>query len=213
MTMNASRLTSWLQRVPASATRLELYYDSIAGQHTLASFTRTEVESTHASAQADGLLELAQDHCESVQARCSFRVVWCEESGRVIATKPLRCEPELDDLETHLAGSGRAPKEDPSHVGIIAQMMRHIENRERLLNLAMGTNIKTLHDQLRDARAEADQLRGQLRIERQRTVEAQEGNEPDPESEARQEAMHKVAEAVVTHLVPLAAARLREGLQ
>lgn len=207
--MSPSRLAAWLSRVPASAARLELRYDSLGGPIALAGYARTDVDGT----AAEVLLETAQDHCETVRLRCSFQIVWLDAEGRALATKPVRCEPEDSLAEPRLAGAGDAPKETATMDGLVGQLMRHVENRERMLNLALGTNLKMMHDQLRDARAEADSLRAELRVARQRAKEVEAGETTDAETEARSEAIAKVADAVVTHLVPLAAARLREGLQ
>jgi hypothetical protein len=203
-----------MQRVPPDAVRLELRHESISGVQVIASWQRAELE--HASTSADLILAVAQDHCEDQERRTRCECVWIgEKPERVLATKGVRCEPSEKYDEPTPVGSGSAPKEDPTIGGLTAQLMRHVENRERLLNIALSTNLKTLTDQLRDARTEADSLRGELRQERQRSREREqlaEDEDSNSESIARAEAMAKVADAVVTHLVPLAAARLREGM-
>jgi hypothetical protein len=199
-------------RAPAAAVRLELRWESLSGTQTLVACTRDEISTQ----TADQFIEVAQDHCDSVSARVSFTVVWLDASERVIGSKPMRCQPseeDEDDLEPALAGAGRPPKEEANAAGIVAQLMRHVENRERMLNIAIGTNLKLMHDQVREARASEDALRIELRLMRIRIKEAENDNAQDAESEARGEAIAKVADAIVTHVIPIAAAKMREGLQ
>jgi hypothetical protein len=212
--VNPSRLQAWIVRSPASAVRLELRWDSLSATQTLCACSREEISPN----TADQFLEVAQDHCDSVCARVSFAVVWLDAAERVIGTKPLRCHPseeEDDDLEPALAGAGRAPKEEATNAGIVAQLMRHVENRERMLNIAIGTNLKLMHDQVREARAAEDALRIELRLVRMKVREAENdnANAVDVESEARAEAITKVADALVQQVIPIAAAHLRGGLQ
>jgi hypothetical protein len=210
----------WLFKVPASATRLELRHEGVGGITALLSLNREELG--HVNNPGELVLEAAQDHCDSVRARVSFQVVWMDESAHVLGTKAVRCSPQPlddddDDFEPIRAGAGSQPRESASVDGIVSQLMRHVENRERMLNIALGTNLRTMHDQLREARAEADQLRGELRNERTRARELEQlqagGDVDDVESVARAEAYSKVTDAIVSHLVPLAAARLRGSLQ
>lgn len=215
MSTSPARLAQWLQRVPPAADRLELRYDAISGPQVLTTFLRAELENLATGQLAESLIESAQDQAEASRARISLSVVWLDAAGRVLATKPLREEPANDNGElAPLKGAGEPPKEPASTDGIVAQLMRHVENRERMLNLALGTNLKLMHDQLREARNEADQLRVELRLARQRVKEVEDGGGGETiEGEARAEAVMKVTDAVVHELVPLLAARLREGMQ
>jgi hypothetical protein len=218
--VSPSRLLAWLARVPPTAARLELRHEGLNGVVTLAAMERAEAAGV--GNVADTLIDVAQDFTDSAEARCRFSVVWLDSSERVIATKPIRCAPTDDDdddddgVSQQIAGAGRPPKEEATSAGIVAQLMRHVENRERLLNIALGTNLKLMHDQLREARAAEDQLRAELKAARARVRDVEEaaGTEvSDAETEARAAAYVKVSDALVQHLIPLAAARLREGLQ
>jgi hypothetical protein len=214
--VNAGRLAAWLQRVPKSAARLELHHESIAGPVSLAGYSRQDVADT--PAPADEVLEVAQEHCDAMRARTKFTIVWLDDEGRTCASQPIRCTPDNDngddEFESKLAGAGDAPKESATMDGIVAQLMRHVENRERMLNIALGTNLKLMHDQLKEARQEADSLRLELRVIRERVKESEEADTEDSaESAARAVAYHKVTDAIVTQLVPIVATRLREGMQ
>jgi hypothetical protein len=221
MTVSTSRLNNWLFRVPASAARIELRYESLSGTVALCGYARAELDDINNL--ADVLIEAAQDHANAVRARVSFVVLWLDAQGQTITSKPLRCSPEADeddDIEPQLAGAGKPPKENATAEGLVAQLMRHVENRERMLNIALGTNLKLMHDQLREARQEADALRVDLRQTRNRMVEieraAAAGGEEDTddcESLARAEAVTKVTDAIVAQLIPLVGTKLREGLQ
>jgi regulator of replication initiation timing len=196
--------------VPPPAVRLELRHEAVSGIQTLASWQRSELDTRMG---ADVILLAAQDHCEDQERRTRYECVWLDANDHVIATKAIRCEPEEGEQNERMAGAGDPPKEDATMGGIVGQLMRHVENRERMLNIALSTNLKTLVDQLRDARGEADALRTENRLLRARVQEAELDESDDIESVARADAMAKVADAVVTHIVPLAAARLREGMQ
>lgn len=213
--MASGRLASWLAHVPAQAARLELRLPTISGAQCLAGYMRAELE--RAQDAADAICEVAQDQCDAIGARTSMSVVWLDGEGRTIGTKSIRCEPENDnddDIAQKLAGAGYPPKEPATQDGLVAQLMRHVENRERMLNIALGTNLQLMHSQLREARTEADQLRAELRRERlKRSKETEEESADTVESLARAEAVTKMTDAVITHIVPLAAARLREGMQ
>lgn len=222
--ISASRLNAWLFRVPARAVGLELRSDGISGVVALCTFTREEC--AQVGNLGEVITEACQDHANAANTRVSLSVVWVDPQGTTLASKPIRAQPrpddeddddDQDDLRPALAGAGRAPREEANAQGIVAQLMRHVENRERMLNIALSTNLSTMHNQLREARAEADQLRNELRNERARSRELERvsGDEQvsDAESEARIAAIEKVSDAVVQHIVPLLGARIRAGMQ
>lgn len=213
--MSPSRLMAWLSRMPASAVRLELRYENLSGPQTLAGWDRSELDQRDS---AEIILQCAQDHAEDMHARCRFEVVWLDDKGRVLGTKGLQVEPseEEDDGVKDSWAAGDTPKEERTINGIVGQLMRHVENRERMLNIALGTNLKLMADNSRDDRREAATLREENRLLRQLLKEREAENDNAGElleSEARAEALQKMASAVAEHIVPLVATRLREGMQ
>ena len=210
--MQRGRLAAWLMRAPDDACVLELRYENLNGVQTVSTWKRSELSNADA---ADQVLGAAEDHTEGLRTACRFEVCWLNEAGKVLRTQGMRCEP-TEEAPEPMVGAGDPPPEDRNAAGIVAQLMRHVENRERMLNIAIGTNLQMMVAQVKEARSEAAQLRDENRQLRQLLKEREDDDESAAEmveAQARADAVDKVAEAVVTHIVPLAAARLREGLQ
>lgn len=203
--VNESRLQAWLDKAPSLAKALELRWDSMSGPIVVQRWELDELERQGATLIA----EAALDHCEDLEGRARYEVVFVDASGRSLKTKAIRLDstPANDNAEE---SAFIDPKETRNADGLTAMFMRHVETNQRLHNVAEANILKFYRDALTDARAELQLLREENKELRRKwkAAESKADGETDIESEAKAAAYEKLGDAVATYLIPLAAAHL-----
>ena len=135
-----SRLEVWMRRVPDTAALLELIYVSQAGEERLAEWrgplakratskargkaTGADLAGVNLGATeelAADVMAQAQAHCDGIDARARYSVVWRDATGSPLTTTTVKCAPQHP-------GAG----EDSSPSGQIAQLQRHLEATQRM---------------------------------------------------------------------------------
>ena len=135
-----SRLEVWMRRVPDTAALLELIYVSQAGEERLAEWRGPMAKRATSKARgkatgadlagvnlgateelAADVMAQAQAHCDGIEARSRYSVVWRDTSGSPLTTTTVKCVPQQP-------GAG----EDSSPSGQIAQLQRHLEATQRM---------------------------------------------------------------------------------
>src|SRR5574342_1082125 len=162
--MNASRLDAWLKRTPPRATRLLLEWDSLDGVQPVYDWSRAEI----AQDLSAPILFAIQDHCDDLRAKASYRVSWRDDAGKVLAPKTCNAEPESELAASFPTPVGSVTTEAATQAGLTAQLMRHVETRERMHNGAMGAVLKSLHDRIAEQATELRELRAENSLLRKR---------------------------------------------
>jgi hypothetical protein len=204
--MNASRLTAWLRRIPDRATQCEIRWDSVNGAQVIASYTRADLERQG----VEEILRATQDHCDDLESRARYEVVWLDDSSVVLATKAIKCDVSDDsdaDEDDRNVFEGVKTEAATSN-GLTIALMRHLEVRERMYHSGTAVNIRTAMDLLRDQRGENGELRNENRLLRQQLKRTEKGGDGEQseadtaETVARAEAWNKVTDAFTQLVLP-----------
>lgn len=150
-----TRLNAWITARPGKAVRLLLVWHNVDQPQDVASWTPDEL--TRGGGEI--VMDAVQEHCDGQQQAGRYAAVWVDSKDRALATKPIRCKPQEDTAADFETPVGAVKVEDPNSSGLTAQLMRHVETRERMNNAAMGGILKAYSDTLAEIRRENRELR------------------------------------------------------
>lgn len=172
------RLSSWLRRRPDAVDSLRIVYRDTAGREdaivhewpAAEVVSRTEAEDkASAIAFAEEAWDTLREDCDARDAPSRYVFQWVRE-GRPVSTLHVKLTPAGRDPEDDLL---LRPPEEASPAGLTAQLMRHLEVRDRTLMgaIAQVQRVQTEMLQILADRCSAyEKERGQL-LEAMRDVD------------------------------------------
>lgn len=213
MTTAVDRLRAWLGRSvmrgdAASGTRVFLVLEQLGVSAVVANWAPAELVEGGDGAQL--IYDAAQEHCDDLGTQARYNVELRSAEGTVLATKPIRLEPNPGEGKRPL-GAGEV--EDASIAGVLGQVLRHQEVMCRMYVGSTGSVMQHMQSVMKILAEQNQETTQALKVAQQRVraAEARASTEAEVdtvESEAKAEAWNKVSTAVATQLIPLLAQRL-----
>jgi hypothetical protein len=205
------RIRAWLKRAPKNAARVQALLQQLNVSDVVASWETAELrDGDGARMIADAL----QDHCNDLGAPARYSLQICDAKEKVIATKVVRASPSetLDDEDEEDSKGKKV--DDASIAGVLAQILRHQEAMARMYIGSQGGVLRNMQEMLELQSSQIKELATQLKSasQRVRVAEARVDTAADQadneETIARANAITKVSDALVQHVIPIVAARM-----
>jgi hypothetical protein len=137
--MSPDRMRAWLKKRPAGACRLVLSQDQGLGiLQVIASWTREEIEdaadpSAGAQDVSVSVLDVAQDHVDSVADACRFSLQWQTDTGRTLTTVTMNISPTDKPRAAEAGGA-----EPMSAHRLISELLGALQQKDRVLTTSVG---------------------------------------------------------------------------
>lgn len=192
--MNTPRLAKWLSRLPhGQISQIKLIYLSVQGEESVFTWDLTSGEARTESDLTREILETAQDDANSREFRSRYAIqAWAPTEERPRMQFVIVCKPSNNHDPDGVS--------DPSLAGVVSQALRH---NEALMRMIVGSMDNILSAQQAIITLQAEQMKTLRRRE-----QAREEAEPNIEQTAKAEAILKVADSLVEHVVPIVAQKI-----
>lgn len=137
--MTPDKLQGWIYKPVPGGSTLQLTHDQAIGPSpgmVVASWSRSEVDNARECNvnQAEQVLEEAQAHADSSGEACRFLIQWVSDVGRPLRTLIHRAAPSEPTNNVYAANA-----DSVSTNAMVAQLLNHIHQQQKVLNGSMGT--------------------------------------------------------------------------
>lgn len=161
--MSPDRMRAWIKKRPAGGCRLMLSQDQGLGiLQVIASWTREEIEdaadpSAGAQDVSVAILDVAQDHVDSVADACRFQLQWQTDTGRTLTTVTLNLAPTDKPRSADAGGA-----EPMSAHRLISELLGALNHKDRVLTTSVGVVLSAYERALKMQEATNTALLRQL---------------------------------------------------